>query len=385
VALAMTQAQLRRRAEAKFGRLAERMYFTRDGLEQATRLRVAEHRAARMAQVRAAHPPLVSVVDLGCGIGGDLVAQSRAGLDVAAVDNDPLRVAVATANLAALGLHAEVRLADATSIDVSVYDLAFADPGRRGPRGRVFDPAAYEPPWWFAETLLSGRACVKVAPGIPHEIVPSGVEAEWVSDAGEVKEAALWSASLASARRRATVLSGGASGHGGPGRRDTATVTDADDPGEATVRPVGRFLHEPDGAVVRAGLVTAVAPLVGGGLLDPHIAYLTGDEPLTTALARTYEVLEHLPYREKALRTALRARGIGRLTIKKRGVNVVPDELRKRLALAGGEEATLVLTRSAAGAGGSGGRGVALLVRPMGRGAPESTREPGGVSAGEQR
>ena len=110
--------------------------------------------------------------------------------------------------------------------------------------------------------------------------------------------------------------------------------------------------------MVRAGLVTAVAAGVAGGLVDEHIAYVTGDEPFSTPFARSYEVLEELPYKEKALRAALRARGIGRLAIKKRGVDVVPEELRKRLSLRGDAEGTLVMTRVA-------GKGTALLVRPF--------------------
>jgi len=124
------------------------------------------------------------------------------------------------------------------------------------------------------------------------------------------------------------------------------------------VREVGEFLYEPDGAVIRAGLVTAVAAGVGGGLVDGHIAYVTGDSAFRTPFARGYRVREELPYREKQLRAALRERGIGRLTIKKRGVAIVPDELRKRLALAGDAEATIVLTRVA-------GQGVCLLVEPF--------------------
>jgi hypothetical protein len=187
-----------------------------------------------------------------------------------------------------------------------------------------------------------------VAPGIPHDAVPTGVEAEWVSDEGEVKEAALWSPGLATVRRRATVIR--ATG--------LATLTDEDDPGDTSVREVQRFLYEPDGAVIRAGLVTAVSAGVGGGLVDEHIAYVTSEQPFSTPFARSYEVLEALPYKEKALRAALRERNIGRLTIKKRGVNVVPDELRRRLSLKGDDEATVVLTRAA-------GKGVALLVRPF--------------------
>ena len=345
-AAALTQVDLRSRAVPKLGEDAVRMYFTPDGLEQSTRARVAAHRAARIALAEPA-----SVLDLGCGIGGDLVAIARTGLTVAGVDRDPVRVEVARANLAALGLGGAVEVAEAGDLDTSAFGLVFADPARRTARGRVFDVDGWSPPWPFVLDLLTRPSCVKVAPGIPHALVPDGVEAEFVSDEGDVKEAALWSPHLSSARRRATVIRAGG----------LASLTDEDDPGAAEVRPVGRCLYEPDGAVVRAGLVTAVAAGVNGGLVDEHIAYVTSDEAYSTPLARYYEVLEELPYREKALRAALRERRVGRLTIKKRGVDVVPDALRKRLALSGPEEATIVLTRAA-------GKGTALLVRPFGRG-----------------
>jgi hypothetical protein len=262
-----------------------------------------------------------------------------------------VRVAVAEANLAALGLPGAVAVADATTVDVSPFGLAFADPGRRTARGRTFDVRSWEPPWPFVESLLERRAVVKVAPGLPHERIPDGVEAEWVSETHEVKEAALWSPYLATVRRRATVL--GASG--------LATLTEEDDPYDGEPRPVravGAFLYEPDGAVVRAGLVTAVAAGVDGGLVDEHIAYVTSDASYRTPFARGYRVVEQLPFREKQLRLALKQRGIGRLTIKKRGVEVSPEALRKRLALSGDDEATLVLTRIA-------GVGTALLVAPF--------------------
>ena len=343
VTAAVTQVQLRQRAESKFGGLAARLYFTPEGLEQATRLPVSSHRAAR---TRAASAE--TLVDLGCGIGGDLVAFAQAGLTCAGVDLDELRVEVARANLEALGLGGAVTVADATSIDTAPFDIAYADPARRTARGRTFDVDSWTPPWSFVESLLTRDSCVKLAPGLPHELVPDGVEAEWVSDHREVKEAVLWSGRLATTRRRATVI----------GDNGLATLTDEDDPGAPT-GPVAEFLYEPDGAVIRAGLVTAVAAGVGGQLLDEHIAYVTSGGSFRTPFARGYRVLEEVPYREKPLRAALRERRIGRLTIKKRGVSVVPDELRKRLALRGDEESTLVLTRVA-------GKGTAFLVEPFG-------------------
>jgi SAM-dependent methyltransferase len=346
-AAALTQVQLRHNAVAKFGADATRMYFTPDGLEQSTRLRVAQHRAGRLA---AAAPS--SVIDLGCGIGGDLVAFAREGLTVAGIDLDPVRVEVARANLAALGLPGAVQVADATDLDLGGFGVVFADPARRSARGRVFDVEGWTPPWAFVTTLFERASVVKVAPGIPHDLIPDGVEAEWVSEAGEVKEASLWSTYLASARRRATVI-----GEGG-----LATLTEEDDPydgiAERPVRGLGGFVYEPDGAVIRAGLVTAVAAGVEGGLLDEHIAYVTSDRAFTSPFARGFRVLEVLPYREKQLKAALRQRGVGRLTIKKRGVDVVPDELRKRLDLRGPNEATVIMTRIA-------GSGAAVLVSPL--------------------
>lgn len=334
------------RGVAKFGADALGMYFTAEALEQATRPEVANHRAARLAAAQVG-----TVIDLGCGIGSDLIACARAGLTAAGVDRDPLRVAMAQANLDSLSLSGATGVADAEQVDVAPFGAAFVDPARRNARGRTFRLDDWSPSWEFVRALLAGRAVAKVAPGIPHIEVPDGVEAEWVSVAGEVKEAALWSPVLATCARRATVI----------GRGGLASLTDEDDPFaglEPPTAPVGAFLYEPDGAVIRAGLVTAVAAGVEGGLLDPHIAYVTSEKSYRSPFARSYRVLEQLPYREKQLKLALKQRGIGSLTIKKRGVDIEPAALRKRLALTGDNTATVVLTRVA-------GVGTALLVDPF--------------------
>jgi hypothetical protein len=326
VTTAVTQAALRHRATAKFGPDAGRMYFTPDGLEQATRTTVSTHRAVRIASTQ-----IETVVDLGCGIGGDLITMARAGLLVTGVERDPETAAVARANLAAFDLPGKVLVGDAQATDLAPYDLVFADPARRADGRRVFDHNAYSPPWSFVTSLLERTACVKVAPGIPHDAIPDGVEAEWISDSGEVKEAALWSGKLyGGTPRRATLLP------------SQASVADAPD---AEVGPIGQYIYEPDGAVVRAGLVTAVAAAVDGWLLDPRIAYVTAAQYVPTQLASAYEVVEELPYKEKALRSWVRGHGIGTLEIKKRGVDLDPAQLRKKLAPKGSAAATLIITR----------------------------------------
>ncbi|WP_026877430.1 class I SAM-dependent methyltransferase [Jiangella gansuensis] len=347
VAAALTQARLRARASEKFGPAdAARMLFTVDGYEQATRAGVARRRAARITGVLG---PGARIADLCCGIGGDLIELARAGLDVTGVEADPLTVAVTRANVAALGLTATVVEGDAVALDRSGFDAVVCDPARRTVRGRVFDPDAYRPPWSFVLELLASTACVKVAPGIPHARVPAGVEAEWVSERGEVKEAALWSGGFAGdgerIRRRATLLPSG------------ATLTDADDPG-ADVREPGDYLYEPDGAVIRAGLVTAVADVVGGGLIDSTIAYVTADQHVPTPFARAYRLTDRLPYDVKALRRYVREHGIGTLTVKKRGVDVLPERLRAAVRPRGRAAATFVVTRVA-------GRAAVLVAEPV--------------------
>jgi SAM-dependent methyltransferase len=333
VSAALGQARLRQRAAVKFGAEdAGRMFFTPNGVEQSTRASVAAYRARRMAEWG-----VTSVADLCCGIGGDAIALARAGIRVLAVDRDPLTAAAARANADALGLAdlIEVREADVTEVDTAGFDAVFVDPARRGGRGRIFDPEAYSPPlsWAVAAALRAPRAALKIAPGIPHEAVPARAEAEWISDGGDVKEAVLWFGTEPGAVR-ATLL---------PGPR-TLLSRGLPDP---AVRPPGRFLYEPDGAVIRAHLVAEVADQVGGGLLDATIAYVTADALCPTPYATAYEITDHLPFNVKKLKALLRERGVGTLTVKKRGSAVEPEELRRKVKPQGPHAATVFLTRVA--------------------------------------
>ncbi|OLE29065.1 MAG: methyltransferase [Actinobacteria bacterium 13_1_20CM_3_71_11] len=334
-AAALTQATLRVRAAAKFGPDAGRMFFTRAGLEQATRGAVAARRAARLHQAGVRH-----VADLGCGIGADALAFAGTGIRVSAVDSDPETVAFAAANAAALGLSSlvEVYRGDARDADLSTVDGVFCDPARRRSSGRVFDPAGWSPPWDFVAGLAERvpRTVLKLAPGIDHALVPPGAEAEWVSVDGEVVEAAFWCGPLASTPRRATLLPSGATLTG------TGTA-------RAPVGSVRRYLYEPDGAVIRAHLVAEFASTVDGVLADADIAYVYASEKRVTPFAKCYEVLDVLPFSVKRLRAVLRSRDVGRLTVKKRGSAIEPDGLRRALRLSGTGEATVVLTRVAGG------------------------------------
>ncbi|TCR25078.1 class I SAM-dependent methyltransferase [Streptomyces sp. BK205] len=338
VSAALGQARLRQRAVAKFGAEdAGRMFFTPNGVEQSTRASVATYRAERFRAMG-----VTSVADLCCGIGGDAIALARAGIRVLAVDRDPLTAAVARANADALGLAEliEVREADVTEVDTTAYDAVFVDPARRSTkRGRIFDPEAYSPPlsWAVRAALGAPHAALKVAPGIPHEAVPEEAEAEWISDGGDVKEAVLWFGGTPGAVR-ATLL---------PGPR-TLLGRGLPDP---EVRSVGRYLYEPDGAVIRAHLVAEAAEELDGGLIDPTIAYVTADALRATPYATAYEITDQLPFNVKKLKALLREREVGILTVKKRGSAVEPEELRRKaLPKPQGTNAVTVFLTRVAGA-----------------------------------
>jgi SAM-dependent methyltransferase len=333
-AAALTQVALRRQAKAKFGKAALEMFFTRAGLEQATRPEVADYHASRFLRAGVRR-----VVDIGCGIGSDSMAFARAGLEVVAVEVDPVTASVARANLAG---RADVVCADATQVAEQLIEpgvAVFCDPARRNDHGRVWRVEDFAPPWSFVAGLLDGRrtAGVKLGPALPHTLIPDAVEAEWITHRGETVEVALWAGAGSSAGRRSALIL--------PDAR--LTVVGAP---PLPVRELGRYLYEPAGAVIRAGAIPELGSQLGGGLLHSQVAYLTSDQLCTTPFATRFEVRERLPFHLRALRNWVKQARVGILEIKKRGVDVDPAELRKGLRLAGPNAATMVISRTPSGA-----------------------------------
>ncbi len=335
VAAVLTQYRLRRRAVAKFGPFAERMLFTPDGLEQASRLRVAALHAGRFSAAGLDH-----VADLGCGIGGDAMALAALDLRVTAVERDEVTAAIAAYNLAPWRT-ARVVHGDALAQALDDIDGIWLDPARRDGVTRLTSPDDWSPSLDEALSLAAQRPSgIKLAPGMPRELLPDGLEAQWVSVDGDVVELVLWSGSLArpGVGRAALVLRGD---------EPPAELRAEADSADVEVGELGDYLYEPDGAVIRARLIGDLARSLGGRMLDETIAYVTADRLAATPFARAFRVLDRFPLDERALARELAARGIGTLEIKKRGVDIDPAALRPRLKLRGDVSAVLVLTRVA--------------------------------------
>lgn len=362
----LTQLKLRAQAETKFGPFVDQMLFTDAGLQQATPLQVAAHHARRFAGAG-----VDEVVDLGSGLGADALAIAGMDIPVTAVEIDPTTAAATTINLMPFP-HATVEVADAMQWvqDHPVVEGSsrgyWLDPARRKTLShgtvRIFDPESFSPPLSFVESLAdAGYALgVKLGPALAHEVIPETAEAQWVSLHGSVVEAVLWfnMARRSQVRRAALVI-------GSAGAKELTATTDFGHSPKVPVAGIDGatgYLYEPNGAVIRAGLVTDLmvnhfmdgdaANAAAGRQLDEHIAYFCSDTYHETGFATGYRILEVLPYKLKGLRQYVKANNVTRLDIKKRGVDVSPEELRRTLMQglkskkpADGTHLTLVLTR----------------------------------------
>jgi hypothetical protein len=320
---------LRRKATGKLRQLGSDFrvsdwLFTDEALQQATTAAVALHRARRLAGL--------VVHDATCSIGTEMAALCGSAVRVVGSDIDPVRLAMARHNL---GAAADLCRADALR-PVTRDATVVVDPARRSSGRRRFSPADYQPGLGpLLDTYRGRNLVIKCAPGIDFDQVSRlgfDGEIEVTSYQGSVREACLWSAALAEpgARRRASVLDSG------------EQITDAD-PDDCPTRPAGRWIVDPDGAVVRAGLVRHYGARHGLWQLDPDIAYLSGDR--LPPGVRGFEVLERLAFDERRLRQALSALDCGALEILVRGVQLDPDVLRRRLRLRGTRPLSVVIAR----------------------------------------
>jgi SAM-dependent methyltransferase len=347
-AAALEMARLRIKAREKFLDDADQMFFTRQALEQAS------HWALRFTRdLHSDFGNFSHLFDLGCGIGADTRMFSQAtrqDLPIIAVDIDPSRLAMAQANIAP---HQEPSVhflqADLTKPLPFTQNLAnaaaFFDPARRMASKRIFSVQDYVP---SLDVILAWRfsgIMVKLSPGVNlAELANYGGTVDFVSVNGNLKEAQLFVGALARPQKRAKVVTYDSNADH---PEATMIVLSCDNlPSLAVQKPL-RYLYEPDPAVIRTGLLSELAHELNIEMsrLDESIAYLTADTLVQSPLARAWIIDDWLPFNLKKLRAYLRERNVGRVTVKKRGSPITPEELIAKLRLPGdGEERVVVLT-----------------------------------------
>lgn len=321
---ALDLIDLRKRAAKKFIH-AHAMFFTRESLEQASGEAISSYHAERFETGS-------RILDLACGIGGDTISLAKR-CHVTAVDYDPVRLEMAKRNIDVYGLSDRVEFvqADVTAIPL-IGDAAFLDPSRRIDGRRIRSLADMSPSVDFVKELISRipTSAVKLSPATnDDELTSLNTEIEFISESGECKEAVAWFGRFRKNDVSAVVL---------PQRAvmcRTPVIS-------APVKGYGRYLYEPDAAIIRSHTVDNLALQIGAWRLDQSIPYLSSDSYNKTPFASCFNILDGSIFNIKAINKYIRDHNIGKAIIKKRGVPFEPEEIARKLKFHGDKEITFI-------------------------------------------
>ena len=309
------------------GKLPSDWLMDADSAQQATPVEVAAYRAEFLAE-----QGVSSVHDITCSIGTEGLDSP---LDYFGSDLDESRVRMARHNLSSTKIFRADALTTTTTADVLL-----ADPARRAGGRRITRPEDLVPPLPEVVDKHRGKElAIKCAPGLDFS--------EWnglvtvASVDGGVKEACLYTPGLGTGRRAVMI------------RGHKLDVLDDKETNLPEAGEIGSYLIDPDGAIVRSGLVRHYAAREGLHQIDERIAYLTGERiPEGTS---GFPFIEKVPL--KRLKSVLKSYDAGSLEILVRGVEVDPDQLRKKMKLKGTRPFAVIITRI-------GSQGIALLCQP---------------------
>ena len=326
VHLALDLIKARHKAAKKWPvDMVSRMMADSAGVEQATSLLVSEHKAKRFSQLGK------PVMDLCCGIGGDAIGLSRAGIAVTGMDMDPIRAWMTSHNA-----DCPTRVGDVAQLKLDAHTVFHIDPARRNQRGRTHRLEDYQPGMDVMMSLLQQQptACFKLGPGVEQDDLPAG-EIEIISEHGQLVQAVLWTGELAQCARRATLLPEGLS-----------IAADADDVWDSPPEDeISKFVMTFDASVERLGLMASLCRQLDIACVHPQAGLLTSEALIDSPWVTSFQVLDEMPWQIKQVKAALRKHNAGIVEVKTRGRLVNPDVLQKQLRGKGDELLTVFVLR----------------------------------------
>ena len=334
-ALAWTQATLRKRAVEKLGEeIGSVILFDSDGLQMSSGIVTARYHAELALRSRAEF-----VVDMTAGVGVDSLVFARAGVSVIAYEINPARAALLSANVERFGLSDKIEVRQANSLEDKRFSRAalqnacvYLDPPRRDGASR----------WGGADMAdaMLRHALQRSPAGVLMKLSPAAERAmgkkfdadmEYISVDGECREALLRWGAVCRSDPHAPELSAVTLPAGNRLSSDAAYLQRESLP--AIHLEQGRYLYEPDAAIIRAGLTGQLAAEQSWTQFDDEVAYLISESLAESPLAQGYQILAALPYHKRAVQAWLDEQGATHLIVKKRGVPDEPEVVRRSYKL----------------------------------------------------
>jgi hypothetical protein len=250
----------------------------------------------------------------------------------------------AAANLSRRGLSDSSVVNDfAGEAAVASADAWHIDPDRRAQGKRVVQIEDYEP---GLDTLLrllhtNPNGGIKLAPAAqldPSEWPPC--EREWLGSRGECRQQVLWFGSLVHQPGQHTATEIRAD----LGRNSFSGMPDRP---FAYAERAEAYLYEPAASVLAAQLAGAMAEKLRLQSITPGGGYLTAQEQFDHPLLDMFRVRDVLAFDARKLKAYCREQKIGRLEVKKRGVDIDPSRVQRELVADGDESAVLFVTKVA--------------------------------------
>ena len=321
------QLDLRQRARKKFSR-ADKMLFTRVGLEQASSETVSNHHAKR-------YKPFHLVADLCCGIGSDGIAIAKNN-SVIAIDYDEIKLKIARWNARANSCDHSMSFVCADVNDwIPPVDAIFIDPDRRLNDKKIVSLHKMQPPITVLPELkkITPHIGIKISAAYHSLEIPPDCEIEAISLNGQCIEAVLWFGDLKSAPRRATILPA------------NVTLAKSNQLFKISIQPPGNYLFDPDPAVSRVHLVNQLVSQLNGYKLDADNSLFCAGDNVATPFADKYQVLNHFPYQFSQLKSWLKENNVGKIHIIKRNITLDSEQLIQKLKGKGDKTKMLLFTQ----------------------------------------
>jgi len=286
--------------------------------EQATAKDISEYKAQLW-------PSGAKIADLCCGMGGDSFWLPTGALATGA-DIAPERVLMFNENMRRLGLLHRAVLQNA--LEITGGDFFCIDPARRGGLSPDFESVLE-----VSKKFCGGMA--KLPPAFPENSIPEKSDVFYLGNATDCRECLMLSGIFGKGLIRASTICNEWQCE----KNELQSIS-------LEAKKAGDFILEPNPVLVRSHLFLSEAKKLGFWQIDSTLAYVSCENlPQKHSGFAAYRIIEQSSLSTNNVKAMLKKHNAGKITLKKRGVEVVPEAEIRRLAPKGEKECILFYTR----------------------------------------